>query len=133
MTVVGIAGCTALLVTGFGVRDSISDIVEKQFDDLAHYQLMVSIQDESATQGKELQALLNDTSRITGYLPVAQQDVTVVPEGDAAADNPVHHRTHRYGGDERLLYIPPPEWRRLDRAGRGLGDYYREAGRAAGP
>lgn len=87
MTVVGIAGCTALLVTGFGVRDSISDIVEKQFDDLAHYQLMVSIQDESATQGKELQALLNDTSRITGYLPVAQQDVTVVPEGDAAADN----------------------------------------------
>ncbi len=87
MTVVGIAGCTALLVTGFGVRDSISDIVEKQFDDLAHYQLMVSIQDESATQGKELQALLNDTSRITGYLPVAQQDVTVVPEGDTAADN----------------------------------------------
>lgn len=87
MTVVGIAGCTALLVTGFGVRDSISNIVEKQFDDLAHYQLMVSIQDESATQGKELQALLNDTSRITGYLPVAQQDVTVVPEGDAAADN----------------------------------------------
>ncbi len=87
MTVVGIAGCTALLVTGFGVRDSISDIVEKQFDDLAHYQLMVSIQDESATQGKELQTLLNDSSRITGYLPVTQQDVTVVPEGDAPADN----------------------------------------------
>lgn len=87
MTVIGIAGCTALLVTGFGVRDSISDIVEKQFDDLAHYQLMVSIQDESATQGKELQALLQDSSRITGYLAVTQQDMTVVPDGDTPADN----------------------------------------------
>ena len=31
MTVVGIAGCTALLVTGFGVRDSVSDIVGLQY------------------------------------------------------------------------------------------------------
>lgn len=31
MTVFGIAGCTALLLTGFGVKDSIRTIVDKQF------------------------------------------------------------------------------------------------------
>ena len=94
---------------------------------------MVSIQDESATQGKELQALLNDTSRITGYLPVAQQDVTVVPEGDAAADNLYITVPTDTAAMNDYFTFSPPEWRRLDRAGRGLGDYYREAGRAAGP
>ena len=37
MTVVGIAGCTALLVTGFGLHDSISDIVYKQFGEVFTY------------------------------------------------------------------------------------------------
>ncbi len=37
MTVVGIAGCTALTLTGFALKDSISDIVEKQFSQLTFY------------------------------------------------------------------------------------------------
>lgn len=35
MTLIGIAGCTALLLTGFGLHDSISDIMDKQFDEIA--------------------------------------------------------------------------------------------------
>lgn len=31
MTVIGVAGCTMLLVTGFGVRDAINDIIDNQF------------------------------------------------------------------------------------------------------
>ena len=87
MTVVGIAGCTALLVTGFGLHDSISDIVEKQFDQLAHYQMLVSLQDESALEGRDLSAILEDDSQITGYLAMTQEDATVVPEEDNEADN----------------------------------------------
>lgn len=37
MTVVGIAGCTALTLTGFALQDSISDIVNKQFSQLTLY------------------------------------------------------------------------------------------------
>ena len=37
MTVVGIAGCTALTLTGFALQDSISDIVNKQFTQLTIY------------------------------------------------------------------------------------------------
>ena len=87
MTVVGIAGCTALLVTGFGLHDSISDIVEKQFDQLAHYQMLVSLQDESALKGRDLSAILEDDSQITGYLAMTQEDATVVPEEGNEADN----------------------------------------------
>ena len=87
MTVVGIAGCTALLVTGFGLHDSISGIVEKQFDELAHYQMLVSLQDPSALEGRDLSAILEDDSQITGYLAMTQEDATVVPEEGNEEDN----------------------------------------------
>lgn len=46
MTVVGIAGCSALLLAGFGLNDSISDIVPRQFEAIYHYDASVTT-DES--------------------------------------------------------------------------------------
>lgn len=40
MTVVGVAGCTALIVAAFGLKDSISTIVSKQFDDISKYDVI---------------------------------------------------------------------------------------------
>ena len=37
MTIVGIAGCTALVLTGFGVYDSVNDIMQKQFGEISNY------------------------------------------------------------------------------------------------
>lgn len=37
MTVIGISGCTALLVTGFALYDSINDVIDKQFNDIQDY------------------------------------------------------------------------------------------------
>ena len=37
MTIVGIAGCTALVLTGFGVYDSVNDILQKQFGEISIY------------------------------------------------------------------------------------------------
>src|SRR5699024_6842607 len=34
MTVIGVAGCTALLVTGFGISDSLNSIATKQFGEI---------------------------------------------------------------------------------------------------
>ncbi len=39
MTVAGIAGCTALLVAGFGLNDSISQVVDRQFSQIFTYDL----------------------------------------------------------------------------------------------
>ena len=48
MTVVGVAGCTALLVCGFGLRTSINAIVDKQFGEIYNYNLTVYLSDENA-------------------------------------------------------------------------------------
>lgn len=37
MTVIGVGGCSALLVIGFGIRDSIDQMVKLQFDDILHF------------------------------------------------------------------------------------------------
>ena len=41
MMLIGIGGCTALLVTGFGLRDSISNIVDYQYEHISQYDLEV--------------------------------------------------------------------------------------------
>ena len=100
MTVIGIAGCTALLLTGFGLRDSIGDIVDKQFGELYKYNLVVSLQDgDSLEKDAALAAQVEDTAQIEATLLTAQEtgDLTangkttsatlVVPrEGDRLAD-----------------------------------------------
>ena len=48
MTVIGIAGCTALLLAGFGIKDSISTIASKQFGEIIKYNGQISI-DKNAT------------------------------------------------------------------------------------
>ncbi|MEG1254322.1 FtsX-like permease family protein [Clostridium sp.] len=44
MTVIGIAGCTALLLAGFGIKDSIKAIVDKQFGEIYKYDMMVDLE-----------------------------------------------------------------------------------------
>ncbi|MFR6277827.1 MAG: FtsX-like permease family protein [Acutalibacter sp.] len=87
MTVVGIAGCTALLVTGFGVRDSVSDIVGLQYGELNQYQLTLGLRDPSALEGRDLQAVLEDSSRIESSLAVMQQEMDIVPDEGRPADS----------------------------------------------
>lgn len=53
MTIIGVAGCTALLITGFGIRDSLSGIVDKQFGELINYDLIM-IDDENSSINEEL-------------------------------------------------------------------------------
>lgn len=42
MTIIGVAGCTALLLTGFGLSDSISNIGSIQYGEINQYQAIVS-------------------------------------------------------------------------------------------
>ena len=45
MTIVGVAGCSALLVCGFGIKDSFDDMVINQYQDVLRYQLSASVAD----------------------------------------------------------------------------------------
>lgn len=55
MTVVGIAGCTALSLTGFGLKDSISDIVDLQYLEINKYSGFVAY--DSAAKPSEIEKI----------------------------------------------------------------------------
>lgn len=68
MTVFGIAGCTALLLTGFGIKDSIKTIADKQFGEINKYQLTINLDKNSVElQKKELGETILDDKRIEKF------------------------------------------------------------------
>ncbi|MBQ9050786.1 MAG: ABC transporter permease [Lachnospiraceae bacterium] len=52
MTVAGIGGCTALVVTGLGLRDSIFDILDWQFDEITCYDAALGISEDIRADDK---------------------------------------------------------------------------------
>lgn len=42
MMIIGISGCTALLVTGFGVKDSVADVAKMQYGEIQLYDMSIS-------------------------------------------------------------------------------------------
>lgn len=53
MTCVGIAGCTALLLTGLGLQNSINDIIDVQYGELVDYNVVTSEKDDAADDERE--------------------------------------------------------------------------------
>lgn len=47
MTILGIAGCTALTMAGFGIYSSISVILDKQYSEIFNYDLIVALDSDS--------------------------------------------------------------------------------------
>ena len=82
MTVIGIAGCTALMVAGFGVNDSIKDIAHTQFEDIMRYQLRVELDTKEAFDDI-LNDFLNDSSKVIGYTEVLITEGTIDQNGES--------------------------------------------------
>ena len=85
MTTIGVAGCTALLVTGFGLRDSFSDIAERQFETLNTYDIMSPIANEGDFNSSELQTILNDKDNILGSISINYASVDAI-NGDKSLE-----------------------------------------------
>jgi len=58
MTVVGIAGCTGLLLTGFGIRDSISNMLDYQYGSICHFDTIIGLSED--TVSSEAETILNE-------------------------------------------------------------------------
>ena len=50
MTLIGVAGCTALLLTGYGIKDSINILTDLQYGNLYHYQVGVGTKSDLAQE-----------------------------------------------------------------------------------
>lgn len=82
MTVIGISGCTALLVAGFGLKDSINAIVDVQFGQVFKY-IGVATVKPSCTQEKidEIAEGLIKTEEIHDVMDVHSSSSTVYFDG----------------------------------------------------
>lgn len=82
MTVLGIAGCMALIVTGFGIRGSVSDLVGLQFNKISKYNAMVVFnKDASAKDSTAYENVMNSISGIKDRLEIYQEQVKVQEKG----------------------------------------------------
>jgi len=71
MTIIGVAGCSALLVTGFGLHDSIRDIVEKQYGEIYRYEI-TAVTEGEGVRAPDLAELLRGGT-VSGYLTAAEE------------------------------------------------------------
>ena len=103
MTVAGVAGCGALLVTGFGIRDSINAIVDLQFYDIYRYHGAIAL--DSGLSEEEKQAFMKRLQ--------AREDVAALTEasvysakaaGNTDVDETVNVEIFATGEDIKDVY-----------------------------
>ena len=98
MTVIGIGGCTALIVTGFGLHESIFSILNKQFDEISLY---------DATVGLDPGAPPEDLAAVERYLDeapdVEDYDVTSQTTVETSSGGPAYSTAlYAVGDGERF-------------------------------
>lgn len=81
MTVLGIAGCTALILTGFGLRNAVNDIIDKQFSDILLHDIRVYLKDPVTDVQSDVSiSLLSSIEGVEGVCPISAQTATVFGE-----------------------------------------------------
>lgn len=78
MTVVGIAGCAALLLVGFGLHDAIWDVFEIQYGPLQHYDTTVGLNSDALeTDIAEVEDYLRSTNETSDIMRVQVENMQV--------------------------------------------------------
>ena len=70
MTTIGIAGCTALLVAGLGLKQSVISIVDRQYGDIFKYDLELTVKEDHIGN-------IAKSSYIEDSLKVSKENITV--------------------------------------------------------
>lgn len=82
MTILGIAGCMAMLVTGFSLNKSNNVMIEKQFNELMKYDAMVVFNDDSnEEEDKNYYNILTSLAEYESSLDIHQESITFSKEG----------------------------------------------------
>lgn len=84
MMILGISGCTALLVTGFGVRDSVTNVANQQYTEIQIFDVSVTCQKPvDAAMVQELKAMMPE--KISAYGFAMEKTVDLEVDGERKA------------------------------------------------
>ncbi len=76
MMLLGIGGCTALMVAGFGIRDSVTDISRYQYEEIFLYDMSATLDTEELASDAAAEAIF--ASEADAFAMTAQEPVTAV-------------------------------------------------------
>ncbi len=87
MTIIGIAGCTALILTGFGIKNSVDAMGANQFKQLFVYNQMVVVDDKKPAAERNLEAIAASIPEVKAYKINLSDSIKVhVPGSDRTYD-----------------------------------------------
>lgn len=85
MTFLGVAGCTMLIVTGYGISDTISGIVDVQFGEIQQFDAMIYLNDKlEESEVSETHEVVYNNAGIESAMPVLTESYEVsLPDGQS--------------------------------------------------
>lgn len=81
MTIIGVCGCTALIVSGFGLRDAISNMIPKQFGEIDKYNINITLKEKKyGNELEELESNIQQNEEIESTLGANIQSVKIIKD-----------------------------------------------------
>ena len=77
MSVIGIAGCTALIMLGFGVKSSVSDIIPSQYEEVYKYDALIKL-NSNVEDTKKVENKIKRIEGVHNLTGAYRQNVTVL-------------------------------------------------------
>lgn len=78
MTIIGVAGCTSLIIAGFGIRDAIGKMIPNQYGDIFKYNGSVELKDDiTSTQIDEENEKIKAEEKVENTLKCYQKTVEI--------------------------------------------------------
>lgn len=74
MTIIGIAGCTGLILAGFGLKDCIIKMVPHQYEDIFSYQAKINLNEEKTNETIDK---IKENKQIKDILEVHEESITI--------------------------------------------------------
>ena len=74
MTIIGIAGCTGLILAGFGLKDCIVKMVPRQYEDIFTYQAKITLNDE---KNEDTIKEIKNNKKVIDLLEIEEETVTI--------------------------------------------------------
>ena len=78
MTILGIAGCTGLILAGFGLKDCITNLVPNQYEKIFNYQVEVTLNDNlNADELDSVYEQVNELDEVNKALKVEKESIEI--------------------------------------------------------
>lgn len=91
MMILGISGCTALLVTGFGIKDSVTNVADMQFDEIQTYDIGITFSD--GVQQEDMDAMKEQSKNMLAQAACRYEESVDLD----------------FGGKTKSVYLEVPE------------------------